>query len=214
MFLLSKALGLIKTQFEKYGILYLFLVGFWVSFGVLGFTFFLEIHVHLVPCSLCIFQRVFLIISTVIFLIFLIHVGWLLLASTAGQKTSHDEARDSVYALGMSFKTVMSYAVVGFLMALIGLAFSLRQIYLQSLPPSAVPGCGPGLNFLFQAYPVLDALKIVLQGSGDCAKIDWRGLGLSLADWAGIYFVFLIILNVVIMGVNKAENGRSQRRIF
>jgi disulfide bond formation protein DsbB len=171
--------------------IFLFLLGLLISLGTMGYVLFLEHHNHLIPCSLCIFQRIAVIFSSIIFLIALIHG----------------------LCLGLKRKTFMGrlvlvYAVLGILVALTGLAFSLRQIYLQSLPPSEVPGCGPGVNFLFKAYPFLDALKIVLEGSGDCAKVDWRGLGLSLADWSGIYFVGLLILNAAALGFNKI-NTRS-----
>jgi disulfide bond formation protein DsbB len=274
MMMLARAVKMIMVNLRKNLTLFLFFMGFLVSIGVLAFTFFLEINSHLVPCSLCIFQRVFLILSALIFLIFLGHFffSWLLvfksskLSGTLITKASItnpganpganpevnpevslgvslgvnpggnlestfsgpnlSESSPSEFGVldlaefpegndiqrsGMSFRTVIIYALLGFFVALIGLAFSLRQIYLQSLPPSLVPGCGPGLNFLFKAYPFLDALKIILQGSGDCAKIDWRALGLSLADWAGMYFVLLMILNVVVIGVTKTKSQEAKK---
>jgi protein dithiol:quinone oxidoreductase len=172
---------------KNIGIL-LFFLGFLLSLGLMLYVVFLEYHFHLRPCSLCIFQRIAVMGSLIIFLIACLH--YLVL-----------RIKHKIFV----GRVVWIYAILGILTALIGLGFSLRQIYLQSLPPSEVPGCGPGINFLFKAYPFLDALKIVLEGSGDCAKVDWKGLGLSLADWAGIYFVGLIILNAVVIGFNKRQ---------
>jgi protein dithiol:quinone oxidoreductase len=159
---------------------FLFIFGFLISIVVMGVVLFLEAHNHLIPCSLCIFQRIAVILSGLVFLIGAIH-GFC-------RKKGHP---------------VWIYAILGILVALIGLSVSLRQVYLQSLPPSAVPACGPGINFIFKAHPFLDALKIVFEGSGECAKVDWKFWRLSLADWAGLYFVGLMILNVLAVGLNR-----------
>jgi disulfide bond formation protein DsbB len=158
----------------------LFLIGLVSALMVLGFVIFLEYHAHLNPCSLCIFQRIAVMVALIVFLVGVIRG-----------------------AFRISPRAILVCGLIGIVVAIIGLSISLRQIYLQSLPPSKVPACGPGLDFIFRAYPFLDALKIVFQGSGECAKVDWRGLGLSLADWGGIYFVILIILNTLAIGLNR-----------
>jgi disulfide bond formation protein DsbB len=90
-------------------------------------------------------------------------------------------------------KTV--YASVALLWSLGGLAASARQVYLQSLPEDLKPGCGPGLLFKMNHGPWLDAMMQSMQGSGDCAKIGWTFMGMSLAFWTGVLFVgFVIIL--------------------
>ncbi len=167
----------------------LFLLGFLSAIGVMGLMLFLEYQRHLIPCSLCIFQRLAVILAGFIFLMGLLH-----------------------RSLRASAALITVYGILGILVALLGLSISLRQIYLQSLPPSAVPACGPGLNFIFQAYPFLDALKVIFEGSGECAKVDWRTLGLSLADWAGVYFVGLMILNVLAIGFERVEKMADKKR--
>jgi protein dithiol:quinone oxidoreductase len=54
-----------------------------------------------------------------------------------------------------------------------------------------VPECGPGLNFIMDVFPLWEAIAMVLKGSGDCAKIDWTFLGLSMAGWVVISLVGL-----------------------
>jgi len=71
-----------------------------------------------------------------------------------------------------------------------GLGVALRQLYLQHLPPGQAPSCGPGLNYLFQSLPWNEAFMKVLQGSGECAVVDWRFLGLSMAGWSALWLAF------------------------
>jgi hypothetical protein len=40
-------------------------------------------------------------------------------------------------------------------------------------------------------FPFWEAVKMVFQGSGDCAKIDWTFLGISMAGWVLISLVGL-----------------------
>tara|TARA_E500000178_G_C16675751_1_gene597141 strand:+ start:45 stop:443 length:399 start_codon:yes stop_codon:yes gene_type:complete len=94
--------------------------------------------------------------------------------------------------------------VVGFLLLLcivilaIGGYIAFNQVYLQSLPVGDAPDCGPGLNFLIQTgKPLSNILTAVFQGSGECAKVSWRFLSLSLASWSAIDFVFTFLCSIV-----------------
>ncbi|MEP6634101.1 MAG: disulfide bond formation protein B, partial [Luteimonas sp.] len=74
-----------------------------------------------------------------------------------------------------------------------GLAISARHVWLQHLPPDDVPACGPGLNYMMEAMPFLGVLRKVLTGSGECAKVDWTFLGLSMPEWSSIWFALLAL---------------------
>jgi hypothetical protein len=68
--------------------------------------------------------------------------------------------------------------------ALAAIGVALRQLYIQSLPPDSVPACGASLDFMLKVFPLTDVLLTkVLTGSGECAKIDWRFLGLAMPAW-------------------------------
>ncbi len=77
---------------------------------------------------------------------------------------------------------------VGVLGALLGIAAAGRQVWLQSLPPADVPACGPSLDYMLEALPAGEILTELLKGSGDCAKVDWAFLGLSMGAWMLIVF--------------------------
>ena len=83
------------------------------------------------------------------------------------------------------------YGNIGAITALSGGAFSTRQLYLQSLPAEQAPACGPSIEFIFDTFPLLDALEILLRGDGNCAEVSWRFLGLSIPGWTLLAFLAL-----------------------
>ncbi len=60
---------------------------------------------------------------------------------------------------------------------------AVRHLYIQSLPPGTVAACGASLDFMLKVFPLTDVLVKVLTGSGECAKVEWRFLGLAMPAW-------------------------------
>ena len=73
--------------------------------------------------------------------------------------------------------------------ATIGAGIAGRQTWLQHLPPELVPECGPGLEFMLEMYPLLETIEKALIGTGDCAKVTWTFLSLSIAEWSLVCFI-------------------------
>lgn len=142
---------------------------------------YLQNHLELDPCPLCVLTRIVVMSMAVVFFIALIH--------NPGQ-------------LGQRI-----YGGINLLIGLTGFAIQLRHIWLQSLPPDEVPACGPGLEFLLQTQPVFGALRQVLQGSGDCAEIDWMFLGMTIPMQTALLFIFLLLL----VGI---QLKKRQRKLF
>jgi disulfide bond formation protein DsbB len=44
---------------------------------------------------------------------------------------------------------------------------------------------------MMEASPLADVIRQVLTSSGECAKVDWTFLGLSMPAWALAWFVVL-----------------------
>ncbi len=132
----------------------------------LGFQKFLG----LAPCPLCITQRIFVIAVGLIALIAFFH--------------SPADTGRRVYAFG------------GIAMALAGAGFSGRHLYLQGLPPDQLPSCGPSLDYMFETFPFMEALEILLMGDGNCGEVMWSLFGLSMPAWVLIAFVGLALINV------------------
>ncbi|MBY5268915.1 disulfide bond formation protein B [Spiribacter salinus] len=91
--------------------------------------------------------------------------------------------------------------------ALAGIALAWRHLWLQSLPADEVPACGPGLDYLVDAFPLAEVVTMVLAGSGECAEVD-RILGVSIPLWTLLAFAVLGLAAVVINGL-AAVKGRS-----
>lgn len=138
--------------------------------GLMLIAAYMEHVMGLVPCPLCITQRIFVILVGLIALLAFLH--------NPGK-------------LGRRI-----YAFVGILAAAVGGAFSSRQLWLQSLPEDQVPACGPSLEYMLDAYPFMQALEVLLQGDGNCAKVDWSLFGISIAGWTLVAFVGLIVINL------------------
>jgi len=140
------------------------LISLWCA-ALLGFGYYLQFQQGLTPCPLCIFQR----------LAFFGVLALALLGALLGPRKTGAQ--------------ILSFLLM--LVADIGAAITGRQVWLQHLPEDRIPECGPGLDFLLDAYPLTDAIETVLRGSGDCAKVDWTFLGLSIAEWSLLNFLAL-----------------------
>ncbi|MEH6629041.1 MAG: disulfide bond formation protein B [Motiliproteus sp.] len=151
----------------KYRLLNLF--GFLICSAAIGFAVvYLQGQLGLEPCPLCTAARLFILIQGLLFLLAFVHNPRQL-----GQR---------------------SYALLGVIAGALGIGVSARHIWLQSLPADKVPECGPGLDYLLQSFPLADALKIILNGSGECATVQWQLLGLTLPQQTLMLFSLLILI--------------------
>ena len=65
---------------------------------------------------------------------------------------------------------------------------SLRHSYLQHFPPKT-ESCGTDLEFLLNTFPLTQALPKIFAGTGSCSAVDWKFAGLSIPEWALVWFV-------------------------
>lgn len=147
-----------------------FLIGFLICLGLLGFALFAESRWNLIPCPLCIFQRIAFIVMAVFFLLGALHAP-----RAAGRWW---------YTGGVLLGALAGIAVAG------------RHLWIQSLPADQVPSCGPPLDYMFSAFPFAKVLKLVFTGSGECAKVEWI-LGLPMPAWSLLWFIALALLALV-----------------
>ena len=116
------------------------------------------------PCPLCLMQRLWFAIAGLLALAALIHSPrW-----------------------GIS-------PLLTILAALIGGGFSIRQLWLQSLPADQVPACGPDMTYMLENFPLADVLAAMTRGTGDCAAVSWQ-FGLTIPGWALVGFIGIIIV--------------------
>ena len=84
-----------------------------------------------------------------------------------------------------------AYGVLGALAALTGMGISGWHVRLQNLPPADVPACGPGFDYIVDAFGWFEGLAMIFKGSGECAVVNWTFLGLSMPAWLFLWFVAL-----------------------
>ena len=133
------------------------LVGFGVCAALMAYALYAQHVLGYEPCPLCMLQRVAVIALGVLFLL-----AW-------GHAPGPTGAR--VYA-----------ALLG-LTALIGALVAWRHLWIIAQPPGTVAECGASLDYMLDVLPLGEVLAKVLSGSGECAKVDWRFLGLTMPAW-------------------------------
>jgi len=133
--------------------------------GLLCGALVMEHAFGMAPCPLCLMQRI-----------------WFFFAGIAAFAGLMHNPRWGIYPL----LTIVAATVGG--------GFSIRQLWLQSLPADQVPACGPGMDYLFANFPLAEVLTLMTQGTGDCAAVSWQFLGLTIPGWALVGFASLIVL--------------------
>ena len=140
-----------------------------ITFFVLFASFYFQYFLGLRPCPLCIMQRVCV---------------FLLLG-----------------LLGLSLGTLRKAHLVCLMQVVIsgaGLFFSLRQLWLQSLPAGKAPACMPDLDVLIRYFPWQTVARALFWGAGDCAEVTWSMAGISMPGWAALYFLFMTLTGLLL----------------
>jgi disulfide bond formation protein DsbB len=60
-----------------------------------------------------------------------------------------------------------------------------------------VPSCGAPLDNLLQMFPLLEVIRRVMTGGGECGVIDWKLLGISMPGWVLISAVALGLVGIL-----------------
>ncbi|BES69596.1 disulfide bond formation protein B [Marinobacter nanhaiticus D15-8W] len=150
-----------------------FLLIFLVCAALMAVAFYMEYVMGLEPCPLCWLQRIAISVVGILALIAALH--------------NPKEWGGRIYGLFLAVFSAVGVALAG------------RQLWLQSLPEDQVPACGPSVDYLLDVMPILDVFRIALQGTGDCAQVVWRFLGLSIPGWTAIFFTLLFVLGIAIL---------------
>ncbi|SFR60906.1 disulfide bond formation protein DsbB [Marinobacter daqiaonensis] len=161
-----------------------FLFALLVPVVLLAVAFYMEYVMELEPCPLCWLQRYAFMAVAAVALLALIHNP----GDTGGR-------------------------IYGFFLALFagaGLGIAGRQLWLQSLPPDQVPACGSSVDYMLEVFPLIDVLAWALKGTGDCARVVWTFLGLSIPGWTAVFFTIILLSGLgVLFGLfRRASSGR------
>lgn len=146
-------------------------LGFVAVVLLMATAYYMQYVMKLEPCPMCMLQRFILIM-----------IGLVLLIAAIQNPSS---------------KGLAVYASLTTLLSIGGLAAAGRHVWLQHLPADEVPACAPSWDYLVDAFPIGDVIRTIFKGSGDCAVVTWRMLGMSIPEWMLLVFAGFAILGVV-----------------
>jgi disulfide bond formation protein DsbB len=146
--------------------------------ALIALALYLQEQEGLEPCPMCILQRYAFILIGVVALVGAMH----------GPK-------------GLALKV---YGALVALLSAAGGGVAIRHSWLQHFPPKTET-CGADLDFLMGNFPLSQALPKVFAGTGSCSKVDWTLLGLSIPEWALVWFVAFAALAVWIAFFRKPQ---------
>ncbi len=127
---------------------------------------YLQEHEGLEPCPMCILQRYAFVAIAAIALIAAIH----------NPRQTGRRVYGGLLALA----------------AIAGGGVAMRHVYLEHNPPQ-IYDCGADFGYMLESFPLADLLPMIFKGTGDCTKVLWRFLGLSIAEWALIWFAIFLV---------------------
>jgi len=149
------------------------------STGLLAFGLYLQHAVGLEPCPMCIVQR-YALVGVVLF---------------------------SALAAAFSLGLLRWIGVAGVaLVAGFGAFVAARQSWLQWYPPEVL-SCGRDFYGMIESFPLKRVVPMIFKGSGDCSKVDWLFLGLTIANWSFLCFVAVLLLTALLWWQRPARTS-------
>jgi disulfide bond formation protein DsbB len=131
----------------------------------LAAAFYTQYVLEFQPCHLCIFQRVTVAAMGVAFLL--------------AALTSRGRLGGAINAALIGITGIATMITAG------------RHVWIQMQPPGSIASCGADLKFMLELFPVTEVILKVFKAGGECAKVDFTVLGLSMPGWV---FVFALVV--------------------
>lgn len=157
-----------------------------VCYQLLIAAYYFQYVENMAPCPLCIFQRIGVLFVGIWFLLKGIH------KPLAGSRWN------------------LFYGFLGLISTILGGIVSARHLYIQNLPAGEVPACGPALEYLVDMLPINEVISAVFAGDGECHKVAWSLLGISMPGWLLLFFIGVAVL----LMSNIYRHFHPGRRIF
>lgn len=153
--------------------------------AMLAFGLYLQHVVGLEPCPMCIVQRYALI----------------LVALFAGLGAA---LRGRGWQIAGASGVLLSSGFGAFVAA--------RQSWLQWYPPE-IASCGRDFYGMIETFPLKRAIPMIFRGSGDCTKIDWTFMGLSIANWSFVWFAVFGLVAVLLLARQLKRTPQVQASV-
>ena len=146
--------------------------------GLIALALFLQEQEGLEPCPMCILQRYAFVVVGIVALVAALH--------------------------GPRGPMLKVYGALCAIAALAGAGVAARHSYIQHFPPK-FETCGTDLEFLVNNFPISQALPKIFAGSGSCSAVDWKMMGLSIPEWALVWFLAFAVASAWIAFLRKPQ---------
>lgn len=147
-----------------------YLIAFFIIGLMLTAAQYLQYYHGVIPCPLCLVQRLVFGILAVVFLL-----GVMAAKNRVGQ---------------------ISIGLLSIMASILGIVVSGRQVWLQHLPAESAGNCEAGLEYMLSALPLDQVLKKIFEGSTACSQVGWQFFHLSLAEWSLVSFTVFLFFSL------------------
>ena len=146
----------------------IFLTVFLICAGSLVYAVYLQLVKNLLPCPLCVAQR----------------LSYWVIGLTAIVAVEHNPR-----SLGRRL-----YSGVMMIAALLGGVVATRHSWLVRYPDSFECGISSEEKFL-NSLPIARWWPTMFEANGDCSESSWEFMSLTIPDWSAILFILMAILS-------------------
>lgn len=146
----------------------IFLTVFLICAGSLVYAVYLQLVKNLLPCPLCVAQR----------------LSYWVIGLTAIVAVAHNPR-----TLGRRL-----YSGVMMVAALVGGVVATRHSWLVRYPESFECGISPEERLL-NSLPIARWWPTMFEANGDCSESSWEFMSLTIPDWSAILFILMAILS-------------------
>ena len=146
----------------------IFLTVFLICAGSLVYAVYLQLVKNLLPCPLCVAQR----------------LSYWVIGLTAIVAVAHNPR-----TLGRRL-----YSGVMMVAALVGGVVATRHSWLVRYPESFECGISPEERLL-NSLPIARWWPTMFEANGDCSESSWEFISLTIPDWSAILFILMAILS-------------------
>ncbi len=140
----------------------IFILVFFSCISLIGYALYLQLVKNLLPCPLCVVQR----------------IAYWLVGFTALLAFFHSPGGTG-WRIYNGLLAFFSFC---------GAVVALRQAWLVRFPEAFECGISPEEQFL-NALPLARWWPSMFEANGDCADVTWKFASLTLPDWSAIFFI-------------------------
>ena len=159
---------------------------FLICTTVIGYALYLQLVINLLPCPLCIAQR----------------IAYWLVGLTAIFAFIHNPR-------GLGRKIYYSFITV---FSLSGLILALHHSWIIRYPEAFQCGISAEEEFL-NGLLIANWWPSMFEANGDCADVKWEFMSLTIPNWSVIFFLLILITSVYMLFTSRNQKPNKNNNI-